>query len=173
MLKRVDLISKFKEMPLFKYFKDEAIESLLDYGDVRYYSAEDALTREGDSDESMMIIIQGSADSSVLHNKKEVYLCTVGSGEVVGESGIFHQVCRNTTTIAKNETVVLSLKRDMLFEFIRENPTQGIQLLMMMIYSLDRKLKSLNHELAFERKEDMSQTDIDDFIKNMVNDVNR
>ena len=46
--------------------------------------------------------------------------------------------------------------------------SESILLLMIIIYSLLRKLLDANQELAFERKEDLDQDDIDSFIDGIL-----
>ena len=47
-------------------------------------------------------------------------------------------------------------------------PIAASALLMMIIFSLLRKLKESNQELAYERKEDFAQDDIDALVNDML-----
>jgi hypothetical protein len=55
-------------------------------------------------------------------------------------------------------------------KFIRTSPAAGNKILMVIIHGLLRKLKMVNHELAFERKSDMDQDDIDQLVANIFSE---
>lgn len=171
MLERKEIIGYLKNTQMFKYFHDEAMEILLNSGEVCHYASGDYIIKESEVDASLFVIVSGSVNVTVAEEEKEVYICTIGEGEVFGEAGIFSQVKRTANVLATEDTVVLSLKRDELLLFIKENPTPGIQLLMIVIYSLLKKLRSVNQDLAYERKADISQDDIDDIIRSIMDDA--
>jgi len=54
--------------------------------------------------------------------------------------------------------------------FIRSKPAGGNKLLLVIIYSLLRKLRAANQELAYERKADMDQADVDSLMADMLGD---
>jgi len=55
-----------------------------------------------------------------------------------------------------------------MFKFIKDYPRSGNKILMLIIYSLLKKLKEVNQELAYERKSDADQDDIDSIIQNFM-----
>lgn len=163
-----DIVSRLKSTPMFRYFQDEAIERLLSVGEIRHYTSDDYIINESEMDASIFIIVSGSVNVTVTENAKEVYICTIGEGEVFGEAGIFSQVKRTANVVAPEDTVVLSIGREVLLAFIKKYPSPGIQLLMIVIYSLLKKLRAVNQDLAYERKADISQEDIDAIIKGIM-----
>lgn len=55
-----------------------------------------------------------------------------------------------------------------MLRFVKKNPIASNKIFMIMIYSLLQKLKEANRELAYERKSDYNQADIDDLINNLI-----
>jgi len=173
MSERDAIIDTLKSTQMFKYFQPESLGQMLDLGEVRHYGSEEYIIHEAEIDANLFIIVSGSVNVTVTENHKEVYICTIGNGEVFGEAGIFSQVKRTANIVTTEDAVVLSLQRDALLQFIKKNPTSGIQLLMIVIYSLLKKLRGVNQDLAYERKGDIAQEDIDHIIKNIIEDANK
>lgn len=171
MLKRNELEKCLKTIPLFHYFDEAAIETLLDFGTAEYFSPESLLCTENEMDDRIFVILSGHVDILMTQRKKQVYLCSFGAGDVVGEAGIFYKVGRTATVQAKSEVVTLAITRTMLFEFIKNFPIYGVQFLMIIIYSQIKKCKSLNTDLAYERKEDLTQEEIDAMVQEVMSRV--
>ena len=55
-----------------------------------------------------------------------------------------------------------------MLKFINKHQGAGNKILMLIIYSLLRKLRDANQEIAFERKSDVTQEDIDSIIEDFV-----
>jgi hypothetical protein len=60
--------------------------------------------------------------------------------------------------------VLFRLTRQELIRFIKKYPTTGNKILMVVIYSLLNKLREANQELAFERRVDVGQADVDSIV---------
>ena len=105
---------------------------------------------------------------TVQEKKRSVYICTIGAGEVFGEAGLFIRVKRTDNITTSGGTVLLRIRREEFNQFIRKYPSTGNKLLMVIIYSLLRKLRSANQELAFERSSDVEQSDIDEIVKGLT-----
>ncbi len=161
------ILKSLQNTAMFKYYPDEDLLTLIESGSIVEFYKQDYLIREGDLSSSFYIIISGSVDVCVSGKDKEVYISTIGEGEVVGEAGIFSKVKRTANVIATEDTLVLELQRDSFIEFIKTHGTSGNQLLLVIVYSLLKKLREVNHDLAFERKDDISQNDIDKLIKDI------
>lgn len=164
-------IGLLQNAPMFRYFSQDAIEALCDVGKIISYNEGEYIIREAELEEALYIIISGSVCVTVSNEEKEVYICTIGDGEVVGEAGIFTKVKRTANIKADVATVALALSRECLLNFLKKNPTSGTQLLMIVIYSLIKKLRGVNQDLAFVRKDDITQDDIDSIIKGILSDV--
>ncbi len=172
MFKRTDLHKIFKSIPLFQYFTDNAIDALLDFGTISYFTPEAYICKANEVEETVHVLLSGDVDLLLNQKGKDVYLASFGAGDIVGETGIFYKVGRTVTVQAKTEVAALTINRNMLFEFIKTFPTFGVQFLMIVIYSLTKKIKAINHDLAYERHEDLDQDAIDSMVREMMHDVN-
>ncbi|MCK5198011.1 MAG: cyclic nucleotide-binding domain-containing protein, partial [Spirochaetales bacterium] len=115
-------------------------------------------------------VVEGSVRVSALESEgKDVYICTIGDGEIFGEAGIFMNVKRTASVTSCTETIVFRIERTQMLKFLKENPVAGNKFFMVMIYGLLKKLKEVNRELAYERKTDIDQDDIDALVNGLLN----
>ena len=162
-----DIYVRLNGTPLFKFFKQGDLFGLIKESSLQVYAAPTTILQEGEYSPDFYIVITGSVNVTV-KEEKDVYICTIGEGEFFGEAGIFAKVKRTANIEAAENTSVLKVHRDTFLLYIKKNPTAGIKILMIIIYSLLKKLRSANQELAYERKFDIEQEDIDDIIRGIV-----
>jgi CRP/FNR family transcriptional regulator, cyclic AMP receptor protein len=153
----------------FKFLSEEEKKVLLDLSEVISYTSGDIIIAEGEIQPYIFTVMQGTVHVVVNEkNGKEVFICSIGAGDVFGEAGIFLKVKRTAKVISAENTTILRIKRDKMMTFIKTHKDSGIKILMLIIYSLLRKLREANQEIAFERKSDVTQEDIDTIIKDFV-----
>jgi CRP/FNR family transcriptional regulator, cyclic AMP receptor protein len=153
--------------PLFRSFQPADLLGLIKESSLQVYAESSTVIREGEYSPDFYIVVAGSVNVSV-KEEKDVYICTIGEGEFFGEAGIFAKVKRTANIEAAENTSVLKVHRDTFLGHIKKNPTAGMKILMIIIYSLLKKLRTANQELAFERKFDIEQEDIDEIIRGIV-----
>jgi CRP-like cAMP-binding protein len=150
---------------LFKFLSDREIGDMLSMGEIRVYEEQERVLHQGEIDQSIYAIIDGPVGVNVGEKKKKgVYICTIGEGEVFGEAGLFLKVKRTANVDCLGPTILFRLTRQELIRFIKKYPTTGNKLLMVVIYSLLNKLREANQELAFERRVDVGQADVDSIV---------
>ena len=159
----------------FKYLSHEELDFLLDKATILRCNKQESIVKEDEISPYFFAILSGTVNVSVDEasldgSLRSVYICTLGAGDVFGEAGIFIKVKRTATVIADDEATLLRLHRDDISAFIRGKPKGGNKLLLVVIYSLLRKLRAANQELAFERKSDMDQSDVDNLLAEMLGD---
>ena len=79
------------------------------------------------------------------------------------------KVKRTASVTSSTKTTVFRIERTQMLKFIKENPSAGNKFFMVMIYGLLKKLKETNRELAYERKADVDQDDIDALVNDLLN----
>jgi len=163
-----EVVGMLQIKPMFKFFKKNDLEELIKSGKILRYAEGDTIITEGEYSQDFFIVISGCVNVNATEESKNVFICTIGEGEIFGEAGIFSKVKRTASVMASEGTVIVQLKRDDFLQFIRLNSQAGIKLLMIIIYSLLRKLRGVNQELAFERKFDIDQDDIDSIIQGIM-----
>ncbi len=160
---------KAKGIMTFRYLDGPELDRLVATASLLRYGAEEPVTAEGDLDPFFFGILEGTVSVTVRENEgRDVYICSLGPGDVFGEAGIFLNVKRTATVTALGDCVLLRLHRKDLSSFIKDQPQAGNKMLLVVIYGLLRKLRAANQELAFERKADMDQGDIDALIADMT-----
>ena len=105
--------------------------------------------------------MKGTVIVTVNQNDSEVYICSIGAGDTFGEAAMFLKVKRTATITSADDTVVVRMDRNNMFKYFEECPKAGNKIMMLLIYSLLRKLRESNQELAFERRADLDQNDVD------------
>lgn len=154
----------------FKYLSKTELSILLKAGTVHAYDAEEVLAKEGELEPWFFGILEGTVSVTVSEkHKKETYMNSLGPGDIFGEAGIFLNVPRTATITAMGPCTVFRIHRKDLSEFFKQNPVATNKMLLVIIYGLLRKLRAANLELAFERREDIDQSDIDAMVDRILN----
>lgn len=160
---------KIKKILTFRFLNEKELMQLIKISSIEKFDSDEPIIKQGEIDQSFYAIIEGSVKVTVVeNNQKEAYICTIGDGEIFGEAGIFLEVKRTANVTSCSEGTLLKISREAMIKFIKEHPRSGNKILMLIIYSLLKKLKEVNQELAFERKSDAGQDDIDSIIRNFT-----
>lgn len=133
------------------------------------YGLDEPIVREGELDQHFFGILEGTVAVSVREeNGRDVFMSSLGAGDVFGEAGFFLNIKRTATVTSQGRTVAIRLNRKDITEILRDHPLAGNKILLVTIYGLLRKLKATNHELAYERRADMEQDDVDDLVNGLL-----
>jgi CRP-like cAMP-binding protein len=164
-------LSALRGVITFRFLDPEEAEELGSQAELISCEKGDTLVTEGEVSPYFFGILEGSFSVSVKETEgKPVYISTLGPGDVFGESGIFMKVRRTATVTALERALVLRLHRGQIIRFIRQHPEAGNKIMLVIIFGLLRKLDSVNQELAFERKSDLGQADIDAMMEGMLSE---
>ena len=162
-------LSKMRKIIIFRYLDDEALHEVLRISNILNYQANDRIISEGETSPYFFAVLGGCVNVSVKKAQdKEIFICTIGEGEVFGEAGIFLTVKRTANVVSTENTTILRIHRKDIIAFIKKRPAAGTKFLMIIIYSLLKKLRDANQEIAFERKSDIVQEDIDSIVDNLM-----
>ena|SRR6056297_592902 len=157
-----DRIHKIK---LFEFLNDREINDLLSMCDVQVYEEGEAVIVQDEVEQAFYAVISGHVEVNVEENRrKKTYICTIGAGEVFGEAGMFMRVKRTANVNSLEQTALLYITREEFVQFIKKNPSTGNKILMVVVYSLLKKLQTANQELAYERQFDIQQEDVDAIV---------
>ncbi len=157
-----------KNVVPFRFLQDDELDQLIAESEVFQYQDEEFIIQQGEIDQSLFAILKGCVKITVDNESDTAYICTIGSSEIFGEAGIFLNLERTANVISMEDAVIFKIKRENLMTFIKKNPIASNKILMIIIYSLLKKLKEANRELAYERKSDCNQNDIDDLISSLI-----
>jgi len=133
-----------------------------------YEGGEEVVTQDSVS-RVLYVLLDGTVDIKVRGVEATgVTVSAIQKGDVFGEAGIFMKVKRTASVLAAEEVTLLRLHRNDIGAFLKSQPAGGNKLLLVVIYSLLRKLRTANQELAYERKSDMDQSDVDSLLADMI-----
>jgi len=150
----------------FRFLSKPELLEIISLGELELYEDREPIIHQGESTQSFFAVIRGSVEVSVRESAgKNVYICTIGASEVFGEAGLFMEVKRTANVVSLGDAIIFKLPRRKMINFIKEHPVAGNKILMIIIYSLLKKLKKANQELAFERQSDADQSDIDAIVR--------
>lgn len=157
----------------FRYLAPSELKTLMDKATLCRYGPEEPIVEEGSVDPYFYGILEGAVSVSVREGApsgecKDVYMCALGPGDVFGEAGMFLKVKRTASVTSSDSSVVMRLHRADVGAFIKAYPSAGNKLLLVIVYGLLRKLRAANQELAYERKADLDQADVDSLLADMM-----
>jgi CRP-like cAMP-binding protein len=167
-INREEYRSRFAEVLLFRALSPEARAILFDQSQMLFFDANQPIVREGDRSPAFFAVLEGSVVVEVHQKGKEVYICTLGRGSVFGEAAMFLKSARTASVRAADPSVVLQIDRSIWMEFLRQQPREGNKALLAIVYGLLSKLREANQELAFERRTDAAQDDIDSLVAELT-----
>ncbi len=151
----------------FRFLEDAEMADLLERSEALEFEEGETVVEEGDVSPYFYGIAEGTVSVSLGGGDKEVYVNSLGAGDVFGESGLFMSVPRTATVKALGKTLILRFHRSQLAGFLKRYPAAGNKMLIVFIYGLLRKLRLADQELAYERKSDMAQEDVDAMVANI------
>lgn len=159
---------RFSEILLFRALSPEARDHLFDRAEAIFFDAGDVIVLEGDHSPSFFALVEGSVVVSMRQDGRDVYINTLGRGAAFGEAAMFLKTPRTADVKAADPSVVLKITRYDFMAFLREHPREGNKALLAIIYGLLNKLRSSNQELAFERRGDGDQADVDALVAELT-----
>ncbi len=127
-------INLLKSIEILSSLSSEELELLYFHMNTEEYRKGEILFNEGDSGEIMYIVLSGSVSISVnTPDGKVIEIAEVSAGNFFGEMSIFDSSVRSATCSPKCDTTVLSLKAADFYEFIKNNPIAGSNIMQQML----------------------------------------
>jgi len=168
-IKNKEYFKELKQLIIFKYIKESDFKKIISLGEVVSFQPGEKIISKGEISPHLYAVLQGTVHVTVPEkNSKDIFICSIGKGDVFGEAGIFLKVKRTADVVSSDEVIVFMVHRKHMIGFIKSYPEAGIKILMLIIYSLLKKLKEANLEIAFERKADIKQSDIDSMVEEIM-----
>lgn len=163
------LMPQLRRVLLFRYLSDESIKNLL--GCSHFVEAEDGeyFIHEHEIESRVYVILEGSCAVMVQQEDHEAYVATLGPGQVVGEAAIFANRPRTASVVSQGVSRLLCFERGEFLRVLRDEPSAGMRVLFVMVHNLLSKLREVNLELAFERRDNAPQEDVDALIESLMN----
>jgi CRP/FNR family transcriptional regulator, cyclic AMP receptor protein len=155
------LVEPVRGIVTFRFLSDSEVLDILGHTEALELEEGEVIVEEGEVSPYFYGIARGTVSVSVAGEGRQVYVNSLGAGDVFGEAGIFTSVPRTATVTAKSLSVIIRVHRSELAGFLKRHPEAGNKILLVFIYGLLRKLRLADQELAYERKSDLEQEDVD------------
>ena len=131
--------------PIFARFDRESLLAVAAQFRVATYNCGAELMREGEPGSFAVMILEGEADVFVSLPTGPVQMATVGPNRFVGELGVFTDMPRTATVIARTDMVVARIEHDSLMRLSAEYPSIAVAI----IRELGGRLARMNRSLAY------------------------
>jgi CRP-like cAMP-binding protein len=152
------------QVMMFQTLNEAGRQAIWNMGEVLFFDAGELVIKDGDLSPSFFVVLDGTVKVHVTENGNDAYICSLGKGATFGESSLFLRMPRTANVTALDPSVLLKLSRYDIMGFIRDNPASGNRILLVIIYQLMKKLREANRELAYERRDDSDQSEVDALI---------
>lgn len=167
-LNKREYLKDLKNVLIFRSLNDNDMEKLLPFIEIIEFDTDEVIISEGDLSPSFFGVLEGTVVVKVKQDENDVYLCSIGAGDIFGEAAMFLKMKRTATITSADQTVVFKMVRHEMLKFFEQYPKVGNNILMIMVYSLLKKLRESNQELAFERRSDVDQADVDALLQEIT-----
>jgi CRP-like cAMP-binding protein len=132
----------------FAEFSREDISVMAGYMDVYRAAPGEAIIRENDSGDFMLLIVEGAVDIFKRGMRDEQqHMTNVGPGMTLGEMSMIDGEPRFATCIATEPTVFAVLHRDNMAKIILDHPSLGSKILVKLVSMLSARLRQTSARL--------------------------
>jgi serine phosphatase RsbU (regulator of sigma subunit) len=130
--------------PIFARFDHESLLAVAAQFCVAAYKGGAELMREGEPGSFAAVILEGEVDVFVALPTGPVQMATVGPNRVIGELGVFTDMPRSATVIARTDVVLACIEQRSLMRLSAEYPSIAVAI----IHELGGRLARMNRSLA-------------------------
>ncbi len=140
------LADTLRRVPILAALKEEHLEMLSKLANIRTFSQDEVIIRQGDPGAGLFVIIAGSVNVTFREKpgKPEIKLNTLSKGEFFGEMSLIDGYPRSATVTARDETQVVELDRWVFLDALRREPNIAVAMLPI----LTRRIRSLQEHTA-------------------------
>lgn len=167
-IKKDNLIAGVHKISLLRHLSAEAIDRLISEARMVECDEGERIITEHAIETTFYVILEGACKVVVAGDGGDSYIATVGPGQVVGEAALFSNFPRTASVDATTTVRLMEIEREPFLVLLRDEPTAGLRMLFTMVHALLAKLREVNLELAFERRDASEQTEVDRLIESLL-----
>lgn len=108
----------------------------------------DILIAEGDSQDSLYLILEGTLHIVASVDERPVLLAAFGEGDSLGEINLFDPATASATAVMRSDGLIWSLSRDELEAFLASDPEAGISVMRGLLQQVAKRIRSMNEKLV-------------------------
>ena len=128
-LGELDRMVVLRRVPLFSELDPEDLQRIAATAQERLYPAGEALVREGDFGDELIVIVSGTVSISKLDGESERFLRTYEAGDHIGELAVLRDRPRAATVIADVDVRGLCIGGEALRAILQERPEAAMAML--------------------------------------------
>jgi serine/threonine protein phosphatase PrpC len=147
-------------VPLFARLNERELLRVMQAVEVRSYSADEAVIREGDKGDELFIVLDGKVRVS----RGDQTLTHLGQGEHVGEMALIRSVPRSATVTAVGSAELITIRRADFFEILRKEHELAVKLLWQFLGVLADRLDQTNSQLHNAKRELLAEDITEDIF---------
>ncbi len=155
-------------------FRGLNIKDLFDLADLveeENFKAGETIVKDGGEANDFYFLSSGQVKVTKPNEKEggpDIFITMISSPEIFGESSIFEEEKRTANVIAESDVTALKFDRLDFLAFLNSHSDAALVILMDMVKRLIRRIGDTNRELAFERKDFVDQSSVDDLINQLL-----
>lgn len=142
----LDKVLLLFESRFFRSLKPEALVELAREATVKVYPRGKRMCKAGDPSDSILLLIDGTADVIILRGETKQVVATVNVGETIGEMGVLTRQKRSAYVVSASDYCrVLVIQADKFDSVLRQDPEIARNLLVVLssrLQSMTNKVKS-------------------------------
>jgi serine/threonine protein phosphatase PrpC len=142
-------IEVLKQMPLFRHLTYKEIIRVLNVTEVREYTPNQEIIKEGTPGEEMFILLRGK----IRLHKNGAFITHLLAGSHMGEMALVDRGPRSVSATADERSRVLILRRREFYQIIRKDPSLSVKLLWSFVQVLADRLRKTTEDLSGARLE--------------------
>ena len=147
-----DYINMIKVNMLFRYMSEEEFFTFLKGSELMEYKDGEVIISQGEVSQFLYCLIKGCVDISAYEKENDFFIYALEEGEIFGEAALFLTELRIANVKSSGDSLIIRINRNNLIKFISEYSQAGNRILIMIIYSLLRKLRASTKEITAARK---------------------
>src|SRR4051812_28018714 len=146
------------EVPLFSLMDEEERHALAERMDERSVSKGETIFSHGDAGDSLMVVSSGKVQVYVENTEGvKIILGEIEAGEIVGEVSLFDPGARSATAVAVEDTELLILEHDELWNVMQKKPHMALDMLAVM----GRRLRATDELLRTQVARNLNEEEED------------
>jgi small-conductance mechanosensitive channel/CRP-like cAMP-binding protein len=153
-----------RQQPLFRCLSDEQLDALLPRGRVVHFGRDEKLIEQGETGDSMFILVDGEATVVVQRNQGLTPVAFLRAGDCFGEMSLLTGERRSATVIAQTDCEVVEIGKAVLTRSLKENP----ELLVRLSDLLARRQLETEGVLAAEKKAGQAETQREEYTASFL-----
>ncbi len=130
--------------PMFARFDRASLLAVAAQCGFATYLAGSTIMREGDPGSFALVIVEGEADIYVELPRGPVHVATLGRNSIIGELGVFTDMPRTATIVARTYLIVVRIEQQSLLQLSTQYPSIGVSI----VRDLSARVANMNRWLA-------------------------